>query len=99
MGVIVETQGEEVTSVSVYDLKDGPGFVTDSRLSADKHLVQRGAIILPIGLPPFATVEDWLANKGSHLEVIYRAGGTNVVVTIKSMGVPEHPMEFLPFRE
>ena len=99
MGLVIETQGSNVTAISIHGLKAGPGFVSDSGLSAGKFLVQQGVIILPIGLPPFATVEDWLANKGSYWEVLFKPGGTNVMATIKSMGVPEHPIEFLPFQE
>ncbi len=99
MGMVLETQGTNVTAISIHGLKAGPGFVADSGLSAGKFLVRQGAIVLPIGLPPFATVEDWLANNGSYWEVHFKPGGTNVMATIKSMGVPEHPIEFLPFQE
>ncbi len=97
MGLIIETQGSDVTAISIHSLKDGHEFVVDSGLSANKFLLKGGVYVVPIGLPPFGTVEEWLNLNGACWEIAYKPTATNVIAKIKSPGVPENPIEFLPF--
>ena len=98
-GLVVETEGDTVTAAAIYDLKDGLGFVIDSKLSGGQFLVKQGLIVLPLGMPPSITVADWLSNNGPHWEVSFNPAATNLMVKLKSPGVPEFQDEFLRFQE
>lgn len=99
MGLVVEKEGKNVTA-TLYDLKDGDGFVIDRELATGKYLPERKALVLiPAGVPLLSSLEEWVALNGTRFEVPLGKTATNLIATLKSPGLPEMPTEFLRFRE
>jgi len=97
-GLVVEKQGAAVTA-TLYDLKDGNGFVIDSQLATGRYWPDKNAIILPIGLTPLISAEDWIAQDGPRMEIPIGQSATNLFAMFKSLGPPGMSIELLRFVE
>lgn len=97
-GLIIETQGDEIATATLYDLKDGPGFNVDRRLSRGHATTKEGKLVLPI-VTALGSVEEWVANGGLHWELKYFPTATNLTVNQISAGLPVFPSEFVRFVE
>jgi hypothetical protein len=99
MGLVLEKEGKDVTA-KLYALKDNSGFVFDEELATGKYVPERKSLVLiPAGIPMLSSVEEWIAVNGPHFVVPIGKSPTNLILEIKSPGLPGLPTDFRRFHE
>jgi hypothetical protein len=96
-GLIVEEQGDRVTA-TFCDLKPTEGFEVQAPLAHGQYVANVNAIIIPLGMPVSATLEQWLQLGGPHLAVPFDARAPRLIGTLAASGTSQS-FEFVAYQQ
>lgn len=82
-GLIVESEGGQITTATLYEMKDGPGFDKGSRITVGHRFTKDGVLILLPIRAPVMSDDDWIANDGVRFEIAYDPKKTELMMQMK----------------
>lgn len=99
-GIVIEMEGEKVSSAKLYDLKDGDGFAIYSTIGKGEHLAEKGVIVFSnTGTIQLTAAETGQVNDAIRWEVPFNRTTTNLVATFWLDGRNMGTLDFQAFKE
>jgi hypothetical protein len=99
-GIVIEMQGDQMSSATLYDLKAGDGFAIYSTIGKGAYVREKGLIIFSnTGNLQLNASEAAQVNEAVRWEVPFSPAATNLTANFLVEGNSMGTIEFLPFKE